>query len=228
MINEIRLKNGLLPLEIIEVQHSLDEAGGIISSSRIRAGLIDCDGKLWVNETQTNQIHHFHMGLDEELKKPNGELFTGPEDSPEIAMAAAMENLAPGSIIAVGDVCAATLLEMDVIADIAIIDGMTKRVELEQKVDLSKFDILLSAENPPGQITPSLFKAVFEALKKDQTTCIEVDGEEDLAPIVIHLFAPIGTNVIYGQPGKGVVLRVTTLESKMQCRNLLSKFEVRS
>ena len=51
-INEMRLKNGLLPLEIIEVQHSLDEAGGIISSSRIRAGLIDCDGKLWVHKNQ--------------------------------------------------------------------------------------------------------------------------------------------------------------------------------
>ena len=34
-----------------------------------------------------------------------------PEDSPEVAMSSAMENLAPGSIIAVGDVCAATLLK---------------------------------------------------------------------------------------------------------------------
>ncbi len=122
-INEIRLKNGLFPLEIIEVQHSLDEAGGIISSSRIRAGLIDCDGKLWVQENQKNQTHHFHFGLDEELKKPNGELFTGPEESPEVAMSSAMENLAPGGIIAVGDVCVATLLEMGVVADIAVVDG---------------------------------------------------------------------------------------------------------
>ena len=227
-INEIRLKNGLIPLEIIEVQHSLDEAGGIISSSRIRAGLIDCEGKLWVDDEQKKQTYHFHMGLDEELKKPNGDLFTGPEDSPEVAMTSAMENLAPGSIIAVGDVCAATLLDMDVVADIAIVDGMTKRVELEQKVDLSRFDVILNANNPPGQITPSLFQAVSNALHNDQTTCIEVEGEEDLAPIVIHLLAPIGTNVVYGQPNKGVVLRVTTLESKEQCRSLLSKFEVRS
>ena len=91
-INEIRLKNGLIPLEIIEVQHSLDEVGGIISSSRIRAGLIDCEGKLWVDDEQKKQTYHFHMGLDEELKKPNGDLFTGPEDSPEVAMATAMEN----------------------------------------------------------------------------------------------------------------------------------------
>ena len=226
-INEARLRNGLLPLEIIEVQHSLDEAGGIISSSRIRAGLIDCEGKLWVQDNQREQTHHFHFGLDEELKKPNGELFTGPEDSPEVAMSSAMENLAPGSVIAVGDVCVGTLLDMGVVADIAIIDGMTKRVELDQKVDKSRFDVLLRAENPPGQITPSLFMAVANALHNDQTTCIEVEGEEDLAPIVIHLLAPIGTNVVYGQPGKGVVLRVTTLESKEQCRNLLAKFEVR-
>ena len=138
-----------------------------------------------------------------------------------------MENLAPGSIIAVGDVCAATLLELGVVSDIAIIDGMTKRVELDQKVDTSKFDIMLEADNPAGQITPSLFKAVAAALQNDQTTCIEVEGEEDLAPIVIHLLAPIGTNVVYGQPNKGVVLRITTLESKEQCRTLLSKFEVR-
>ena len=161
------------------------------------------------------------------MKKPNGELFTGPEDSPEVAMSSTMENLAPGGIIAVGDVCAATLLDMGVTPDIAIIDGMTKRVELEQKVDTSKFEIILNASNPPGQITPSLFTAVANALHNDQTTCIEVEGEEDLAPIVIHLLAPLGTNVVYGQPNKGVVLRVTTLESKEQCRTLLSKFEVR-
>ena len=95
-------------------------------------------------------------------------------------------------------------------------------------MDTSKFEIILEAKNPAGQITPSLFKAVAAALHNDQTSCIEVEGEEDLKPsIVIHLLAPIGTNVVYGQPNKGVVLRVTTLESKEQCRTLLSKFEVR-
>ena len=94
-INEIRLANGLLPLEIIEVQHSLDEVGGIISSSRIRAGLIDCDGKQWLSGEQSNQTHHFHRGLDAELKEPSGDLFTGPEDSPEVAMSAAMEKRLP-------------------------------------------------------------------------------------------------------------------------------------
>jgi len=226
-INEIRLNNGLLPLDIIEVPHSLDETGGIISSSRIRAGLIDCDGKLWLSESQAEQTHFFHSGLDDELKEPNGELFSGPEDIPEVAMSAAIESIAPGSIIAVGDVCVATLLDIGVVADIAIVDGMTKRIELDDKVDLSSFDVLLDAKNPAGQITPSLITAIATALHNDQTTCIEVDGEEDLAPIVIHLLAPLGTNVVYGQPNKGVVLRVTNLDAKEECRDLLSRFEVR-
>ena len=63
------------------------------------------------------------------MKEPSGDLFTGPEDSPEVAMSAAMESIAPGGIVAVGDVCVATLLEMGVVADIAILDGIPMRVE---------------------------------------------------------------------------------------------------
>ena len=161
------------------------------------------------------------------MKEPSGDLFTGPEDSPEVAMSAAMESIAPGGIVAVGDVCVATLLEMGVAADIAIIDGMTKRVELDEKVDLNDFDVLLNAENPAGQITPSLIEAIRSALQNDQTTCIQVEGEEDLAPIIVHLLAPLGTNIVYGQPNTGVVLRITTLDAKEECRGLLSRFEVR-
>ena len=226
-INEIRLNNGLLPLEIIEVSHTLDETGGIISSTRIRAGLIDKNGKQWLKESDRSKTYLFHRGLDSELKEPAGELFLGPEQSPEVAMSAAMENIAPGGIIAVGDVSVETLLEMGVTPDIGLVDGMTKRSELIEKDNLSSFDILLKADNPAGAITPSLIDSIDAALHNDQTTCIEVDGEEDLAPIIVHLLAPLGTNVIYGQPGKGVVLRITSLAAKEQCRGLLSRFEVK-
>ena len=228
LINEIRLKNGLMPLEIIEAPHALDEVGGIISSTRIRAGIIDTEGKLWLNESQKSQTYIFHSGLDSELKKPSGELFLGPEDVPEVAMSAAMENIAPGGLVAVGDVSVATLLDIGVVPDIALVDGMTKRKELLEKVDLSGFDILLNASNPAGEITPSLIDSISAALHNDQTTCIEVDGEEDLAPMIIHLLAPLGTNVVYGQPGKGVVLRITDMDAKEHCRRLLSCFEVRN
>ncbi len=227
-INEIRLQSGLLPLEIFEVSHVMDELGGIVSSSRIRAGLIDQTGRQWLTQEQRKMTYYFHRGLDEELKKPSGTLYPGPEDSPEVAMASAMENISPGAIVAVGDVSVATLIDMGVIPDIAMVDGMTKRTELDEKVDLSMFDIQLGADNPAGQITPSLIESIEKALHNDQTTCIDVNGEEDLAPIIVHMLAPIGTNVVYGQPGNGVVLTITNLKTKNRCRDLLSQFEVRN
>ena len=43
---------------------------------------------------------------------------------------------------------------------------------------------------------------------------IVVEGEENLSPIVLHLMLPVDSVVIYGQPGKGVVTRVTDLETR--------------
>ena len=112
--------------------------------------------------------------------------------------------------------------------DIALIDGMTKRQELQEseKIDEQQFPHILHAENPPGHLTPSLTKAIDAALNADESSLINVDGEEDLAPIIIHCLAPIGTAVIYGQPKVGVVVQISTLEVKSRCRNLLSMFEV--
>jgi pantetheine-phosphate adenylyltransferase len=45
-LNEIRKKNGLAPAEVIEVGLIRAEDGKPISSTRIRAGEIDRDGKL--------------------------------------------------------------------------------------------------------------------------------------------------------------------------------------
>ena len=58
--------------------------------------------------------------LDGELKTPMGSLFSGPEDLPEVAMTEAFESLTPnhGSIIAVGDVSVATLLDMEVVPEV--------------------------------------------------------------------------------------------------------------
>ena len=64
-----------------------------------------------------------------------------------------------------------------IIPDIAMVDGHTKRNELEEKVNLSAYDLLLNATNPAGQITPSLIGSIENALVNEIPTCIEVDGE---------------------------------------------------
>ena len=229
-INRMRELSGLGKLSILEVPHMLDYSGKIISSSRIRSGMIDSDGNAWIDVQ--NRQHELKMvaTLDNELKTPMGTLFEGPEEYPEVAMLEAIESIdrQNSSIVAVGDVSVATLIGMGIIPDIGIVDGMTKRVKLNESelIDSSHFTNILSAINPAGHIMPSLIDAVENALSKDEPTIINVEGEEDLAPIIIHCLAPIGTAVIYGQPKTGVVVQISTLAVKKRCRDILSMFEV--
>ena len=229
-INDQRQTHGLPSLHIIEVTHLRGIEGGIISSSSIRNGLMDQEGHPWMRKQLRNSTLKMAPALDSELKTPMGELFEGPEDDPEVGMAAALDGL-PANVhllVAVGDVTTKTLLEMGVTPGLALIDGMTKRTKLEPShlVDRTAFEHHLSAVNPAGFLTPSLCQALQDALIAEESVLLEVEGEEDLAPLIIHCLAPIGTVVLYGQPRKGVVMQVTTMDVKERCRNLLNLFEV--
>ena len=228
-INETRISNGLEELAIIEVPHLFAYDGSIVSSSLIRRGKLDQDGNPWLDVRLTNSMLKMSSLLDSELKTPMGELFRGPEEHPEIAMSEALEyidrNL--GNIVAVGDVSVKVMIDMGNIPDVGIIDGMTKRKSLDScdEVSLDSFQNLLKCQNPPGHLTHQLAETIDSALTSDGPVAIVVDGEEDLAPLLIHCLAPIGTAVIYGQPNQGVVVQITTLEVKERCRNLLALFE---
>ena len=228
-INETRKSNGLEELAIIEVPHLFAHDGSIVSSSLIRRGKLDQDGNPWLDGRLTNSILKMSSLLDSELKTPMGELFRGPEEHPEIAMSEALENINRnlGNIVAVGDVSVKTMIDLDNIPDVGIIDGMTKRKSLDScdEVSLDSFQNLLKCQNPPGHLTQQLADTIDSALTSDGSSVIVVDGEEDLAPLLIHCLAPIGTAVIYGQPNQGVVVQITTLEVKERCRNLLALFE---
>ena len=54
-----------------------------------------------------------------------------------------------------------------------------------------------------------------------------VDGEEDMAPLYLHLLAPLGTVVVFGMPGWGLMVQRTTLAMKERCRTILNAFEVK-
>ncbi len=229
-INSNRERDGLAKLEIITVPHVEDALGGVVSSTRIRAGIIDRRGQPWVSDELALNSFRMVASLEAELKAPLGEVFTGPESTPEIAMEMALEHIvlpAP-ALIAVGDVTVQTLLDMDITPDVAVVDGKTKRAILDDSelVDEAYFEQVLKAENPAGILTPSLFIACREALVSDLSTLIVVDGEEDLAPMYLHRLAPLGAAILYGQPRQGVVLCLTDEAVKQRCRSLLDTFEV--
>jgi cytidyltransferase-like protein len=228
-INERRYENGLPPLSILEAPHLNDELGGILSSSRIRLGLVDREGHPWIPPSYEGKVLHMPAVLDDDFKTPMGELFEGPEDAPEVALSAMLDALPPhhGAIVAVGDVTVKGLMDMGVLPDIAFIDGQTKRKALDASllVQGDEFPLCNNVANPPGQLTPELLDVVRWSLEQDEPVLIEVDGEEDLAPMYVLATAPLGTIIVYGQPGQGVVMRILDLEAKHRSRNLLVHFE---
>ncbi|MBT4060258.1 MAG: pantetheine-phosphate adenylyltransferase [Euryarchaeota archaeon] len=227
-INNLRMTAALPLLEIIEVNHAVCADGEIISSNRIRAGEINRQGQPWLGDAEMYLNQKMPGILDDELKKPFGTLHEGPETKPEVAMKKALESISQHTpkIIAVGDVTVQTMIDMGEIPDIAFVDGMTKR-EIwadAEKLDRTKFPHLSTCINPPGLITADLKLATKVALSNSRPTLVVVSGEEDLAPIVVHLLAPLGCAVLYGQPTKGVVVRITSQETKENCRRLLDVF----
>ena len=232
-INSMRLHNQLQPLDIIEVEHLLAWDGSPISSSRIRNGEIDRSGLPWIPNLVREGRINLTPEVEAELKDPFGQLVPGPEDDPSVAMSKVIAQIGGESapVIAVGDVTVLTLQNLGRPADIALVDGHTRRQPWygADGIDPSAYDEVLQCESPAGSLTPSLLEACEQAMlswiENGTTHLIEVEGEEDLAPLILHPLAPLGSVVLYGQPGSGVVLRWCSEESKHRCRKLLGGFD---
>jgi len=226
-INRIRMENQMKSLEIIVIEHARGSDGQVISSSRIRNGAIDQSGELFVHESDFKGTRALSSEVELMLKTPFGTLHEGPESDHAVALTKALQSIESDSkIVAVGDVTVFGLLKLSCIPDIALIDGMTKRDNWPNSklIDHSKFDIVSTAHNPAGKLTPQLFetcKSAVNSLNHGSKSLIVVEGEEDLSPIVLHLMLPVDSVIIYGQPGRGVVTRVTDLETKKNCRAIL-------
>ncbi len=226
-INEMRLEATLDPLEIVVVAHFIDEAGEILSSSRIRDGIVSPSGNLWIHPSNFDTILQMPAVLDEELKQPLGTLHRGPEDNVSIALDSALSSVEDKSmIIAVGDVTVLALEESGIIPRIAVIDGRTKRQDWSPASRISlKESQRFYAVNPAGTLTQSMFEACQHAMDWNGPTVIDVEGEEDLSPIPLILLSPLGAVVMYGQPGEGLVVRRVDLAAKSRARRFLDAFQ---
>ena len=228
-INEIRESDGLSPLRIVKIDHTLDEGGQILSSSRIRSGIVDQNGKFWLRNSETTLDYSMPKILDEELKQPMGKLFPGPSEDPSIAMNLALKSISDElKIIAVGDVTVYSLQIEKREAWISVIDGMTHRKKWDkfEHIDTDE-KLLINAKNPPGMLTSSIFEACSKAISQSENVTIFVDGEEDLVPIPLILMAPLGTILLYGQPNEGLIVREIDISAKRRARRFLDSFIVR-
>jgi hypothetical protein len=121
-------------------------------------------------------------------------------------------------IIAVGDVTGKNLIRMKIIPDIWIYDGIVMRKPVKWELEFPTHIV----GNPRGNITPSLMRAVDDAVRRGKGR-IYVKGEEDLATLYCIAVAPIGALIIYGQPKKGMVLVEVGKESRKKAISKIFK-----
>ncbi len=155
-----------------------------------------------------------------ELGMPFGSLFKGED---------VLEALSGcDRLIAVGDVVSSTLINKGVIPHLTVYDRRNERKELEAGEHPA--DLLpvpeTNVENPPGSITPGLVKAMKDGLESLGKTKVRVIGEEDLAALVCAAIAPAGSCLVYGLPGKGVVLVHTDAKVNQAAQRLIRSMEV--
>ena len=109
-------------------------------------------------------------------------------------------------MITVGDVVSLTMRRNGIRPILSVYDGYTERAEMTEFAALVEGEAKEEVVNPAGTITDELDNAVRNALTAGTTDLIRVEGEEDLALMPCILYAPEGTEIVYGWPGKGMMV----------------------
>ena len=152
-----------------------------------------------------------------ELRKPLGPIWKNVEECLQLIKDAPL-------LITVGDVSSLEVAKYK-IPDIAIVDYQTNPLYKGKLEGISNIgNRIIKINNPNNWITEELWKAIDDALKVNDNTRIEINGEEDLAVLVAITLASEGL-VAYGMPRKGIVTVKINQNSKRKVENLLTKFE---
>ena len=128
-------------------------------------------------------------------------------------------------IIAVGDVVSLTMRRNGIRPILSVYDGYTERHEMTEFANLVEGEEKEVVSNPAGVITDELEDAIRNALTTGKTDLIRVDGEEDLALMPCILYAPEGAAVVYGWPGKGMMIVSTDDVTRKRVEELWKMME---
>ena len=208
-INVLRQGSTLPCLTLIEVSMVPAEDGTPVSSTRMRNGEIDHEGRLIMPES-----------LRVLLGKPMGNVLSGK------AIDGSIHRNKNKLIVTVGDIATKTFLDAGITPTLAIIDGMVGRKPFLEVVDrLTGATVVKSG---PGYISREAVEAIRECFSchVSRVTChaLFIDGEEDLLVLPVVQYAPLGAFVYYGQPGDGLVEVFITKIVKKKAEALLFRF----
>jgi hypothetical protein len=155
------------------------------------------------------------------LPKEHRKLFREPFGELHQSIEGIIPLISKGDIYAVGDVVTHNLHRNGITPAIAVIDGHTMRSPCNHLPSIR--GECIHVKNPAGTLTDELIQALKYAVLHPPVT-VNVDGEEDLAVIPLILAAPLGAIVLYGQPHKGVIVRIVNREAQQTAQHLLDHF----
>jgi len=171
------------------------------------------------DETEGEVVLTLPEGMRGAFKEPLGPLYTEGE---------ALLSEVEGSLIAVGDVVTAHLVRAGRIPDVAVVDWLTERDAVSEATRETLEGIesqRIEATNPAATVSRPALSALREALGRERPVLVVVDGEEDLLTLPALVAAPVGSSVVYGQPGEGMVHVRVTEEVGDRARGLIDRMD---
>jgi pantetheine-phosphate adenylyltransferase len=204
-INAERNKRHLTELPIHQTNLLRDSSGGYISSTRIRLGEIDRNGKVF------SEVFTKDLILSETqrsiFREKQGELVKSP-------------NVTAPLRYVVGDIVLETFLNAGWDFNLGIFDGKNNREEYVSEA-FSTEQIKISVDNPASQISSTAI-ADLKPLLQENAQLIQVNGEEDLLAVALVLLVPLQSTIYYGQQNEGMVEMVVTAELKEKFYSVLA------
>lgn len=224
-INQVRTTKNLSVLPIVSTELVIGEDGGIISSQRIRDGIINREGRLFIYDAWFAQTFLLPEALRGELQKPMGELIPNFEEFLK------RTKLNYSTTATVGDIVTSRVNSFNLKQRLSIFDFLVERQEKYHSYKELGFNLaeseILTLDNPAGSISGKAFE-LLKTVLLDNTKAeimVKVNGEEDLLVLPLILAAPLSFTCFYGQPKEGVVQLTVTEELKERIFALLSQFE---
>ena len=155
--------------------------------------------------------------LRDQLKIPLGDLIKEENVNKENILSKIGSKLI---VITVGDRTTENMINLGIIPQIQIIDGLEKRNQRLVPTD-DTINTSLSCKNSPGEITEESIQVIQKAFSSKPPVRITVDGEEDLLVLAVCIFAPENSVVMYGQPNEGLVVVDITPEIQAKVQKIL-------
>jgi uncharacterized protein (UPF0218 family) len=157
------------------------------------------------------------------LKEPLGTLIRGSFVETMAEFKKTVREAKPFCIVSVGDTVSKNLEASKVFPQLSIVDNLAMRKSIPP-VSLT-VDRTVNVKNPQATITREAITAIQNSLESKSRVKIVVDGEEDLLTLIVILYAPENSFVVYGQPCEGMVVVRVTRAKRAEVAQILKAME---